>query len=199
MQHFLFYFFAIISLFFACCVVVFANPMRSILSLMVTFVSTAALWLLLKAEFLAVILVLVYVGAVMVLFLFVIMMLDIDKSKEENRISKKVIFLLSVPIFFDFVLVYGFNNYYNLLSADKIAQLFCSSNVDVYVDNVKSLGYLLYNKYLFSFELAGLLLLVGIVSSVVLSFRGKRNKKTQNYLFQNNIIYSDKIKFVDSK
>lgn len=194
MQQFLFYFFASISLIFASSVIAFSNPMRSILALMVTFFSTAALWLLLKAEFLAIILVLVYVGAVMVLFLFVIMMLDIDKESKESRVSKKISIFLLIPIFFDFLLIYCFSNYYNLLSTDKISQLFYSDNFDESANNVKGLGYLLYDKYLFSFEIAGILLLVGIVSSVILSFRGKRNRKNQTK--QTDVISCDRIKLV---
>ncbi|HFL8794903.1 MAG TPA: NADH-quinone oxidoreductase subunit J [Candidatus Azosocius sp. HAIN] len=197
MQQILFYFFASISLIFASSVIAFVNPMRSILALMVTFFSTAALWLLLKAEFLAVVLVLVYVGAVMVLFLFVIMMLDIDKTSKESRFSKKIFILLLIPIFFDFLLIYIFSNYYDLFFSDKISQLFYSNNFDISINNVKGLGYLLYDKYLFSFEIAGILLLVGIVSSVILSFRGKRNRKNQNQTEQINVVSSDRIKLVN--
>lgn len=197
MQQWLFYFFSGISLIFASSVIAFVNPMRSILALMVTFVSTAALWLLLKAEFLAVILVLVYVGAVMVLFLFVIMMLDIDKSSVESKVSKKIAFLLLIPVTFDFILIYSFSKYYDLISTDKIVHLFYSNSVDISINNVKGLGYLLYNKYLFPFEIAGLLLLVGIVSSVILSFRGKRDRKNQNNAMQSNVVSSDRVKLID--
>lgn len=197
MQQWLFYFFSGISLIFASSVIAFVNPMRSILALMVTFVSTAALWLLLKAEFLAIILVLVYVGAVMVLFLFVIMMLDIDKSSIESKVSKKIAFLLLIPVTFDFILIYSFSKYYDLISTDKIVHLFYSNSVDISINNVKGLGYLLYNKYLFPFEIAGLLLLVGIVSSVILSFRGTRNRKNQNNAMQGNVVSSDRVKLID--
>ncbi|QQG46690.1 MAG: NADH-quinone oxidoreductase subunit J [Candidatus Azosocius agrarius] len=195
MQQFLFYFFASISLIFASSVVAFVNPMRSVLALMVTFVSTAALWLLLRAEFLSIVLVLVYVGAVMVLFLFVIMMLDIDKANKEYKISRKIFIFLLIPVFFDFLLIYGFSNYYDLLSVDKISKLFYSTNFDISINNVKSLGYILYSKYLFPFEIAGILLLVGIVSSVILSFRGIRNRKNQS--MQSDVVIIDRIKLVD--
>ena len=173
MQHISFYIFSCIAIFSAVLVVLARNTIKSVLFLILSFVSTACLWLLLEAEFLAVTLILVYVGAVIVLFLFVVMMID-----QESEIKKIGVSKYSPIIMFTSLLMLVF-----LISAMSpydyggdlvIPEIKGSGN------NVKILGTLLYNKHLFVFEVAGLLLLVGLIAAIAISFRGRQHRATQS-------------------
>lgn len=196
MHKFLFYFFSFLAISSAFFVVVLKNQVLSVLSLVLTFISTAVLWLIIQIEFLAMALILVYVGAVLVLFLFVIMMVDVEKSLLKKVFSSRSLFFLILPILFVVFLCYIFN-YYDIGLINKKIDINHSESL-LFFGNIKSLGLLLYTKYLFEFEVAGLLLLVGIIASVGICYRGIQNRKSQLISKQNSTSKSDRIRFVDN-
>lgn len=169
MQQLVFYFFSTMALLSAIMVIVSRNPVRAVLSLIVTFISMAALWLLLEQEFLAITLILVYVGAVMVLFLFVIMMLDIELASVREGFAKFLPLGICVAVLVVLGLV-------TAVGPDDFGLQKYPEPVPHTADfsNVTTLGELLYTQYLYPFEIAGILLLVAIVAAIRLTFRGKR-------------------------
>ena len=164
LQQIIFWFFASILVISSLVVISSSYPIRSILSLVVAFVAAAFLWVIQGAEFLGLALIFVYVGAVMTLFLFVIMMLH----QSTNKIEKKQIASLLAAIVFIFGLFYLIN-YLDLPQA-----LAASKHLIANVDNTHAIGIVLYKDYLFEFELAAFILLVGMVAAIALTFRGKR-------------------------
>ncbi len=193
MEQMLFYGFAGIALLAASFVVVTKNSVYAALSLVLTFVMTAVLWIMMEAEFLGITLILVYVGAVMVLFLFVVMMLNIDEANDRARFVTYWPFAIALPILLCLFFIYIFGNNEGLLEALRVSL----PHHGVDYNNVKELGMLLYTKYLFAFEIAGFLLLVGIIVAISLTFRGKRNSKHQNISQQVEAQPSERIKLVD--
>jgi NADH-quinone oxidoreductase subunit J len=135
-----------------------------------TFFSAAAIWMLLQAEFLAIVLVLVYVGAVMVLFLFVVMMLDINIEKLREGFWKSLWVAIPVGLLIVFelstVMMRGFWTLDNVVP-----------NTSVNVGNTRVLGQVLYTQYTFPFEVAGLILLVAIIAAVTLTLRKRKDSK----------------------
>ncbi len=173
-------------------VVVSRNPVIAVLSLILTFVLTACIWLLQGAEFLAMILIVVYVGAVMVLFLFVVMMLDINSQLYTAKLSK----LLPVA-----VMILGSFSYmfYKLVSVDKFSIPFSlpPGLIDqLDYSNTQAVAEQLFTKHLLQFELAGLILLVGIVSAIGLISHSGRRRKMQNVDSQLRIRSSDRLTIV---
>ncbi|HEY4370552.1 MAG TPA: NADH-quinone oxidoreductase subunit J [Burkholderiales bacterium] len=171
----LFYVFSAVLVFAALGVVTSRNPVHAALWLVLSFFNAAAIWVLLKAEFLAIVLVLVYVGAVMVLFLFVVMMMDInlDKLRENFWKNSKFGFLVGGAMLAEMAFV--------LLSPVFDGNVPASAPVNQpgYV-NVKELGHLIYTDYLFPFEVAAIVLLVAIVAALALTLRGRKNAKGQD-------------------
>ena len=168
-----FYLFAAILVFAALRVVTVKNPVQAALFLVLAFFSAAAIWMLLKAEFLAVALVLVYVGAVMVLFLFVVMMLDInvDALREGFKKAIPVSMLVGVLIISEMVIV--------LMAAMKRP----IGNAAMPLDggsNTKALGMVLYTHYVYVFELAAVVLLVAIIAAIALTHRKRAETKVQD-------------------
>ena len=167
----LFYLFAAITVISALRVVTARNPVHSALFLVLTFFTAASIWMLLKAEFLAITLVLVYVGAVMVLFLFVVMMLDINLDRMRQGFWRN----LPVAAFVGVVVVLE-------LSA-VIMQVFSDVlDADAPVEaegysNTKALGRLLYTDYVYAFELAAVILLVAIVAAIALTLRRRKDSR----------------------
>lgn len=169
----LFYVFSLILVLAATRVITDKNPVHSALFLVLAFFSAAAIWMLLKAEFLSIVLVLVYVGAVMVLFLFVVMMLDIDTESMRDGFwgylpvaaTVGVVIVLEMSA----VLLRGF---WMTDSAVPAA----SNNIGV----TKELGKLLYTQYVYAFEVAGIILLVAIIAAVCLTFRRRKDTKQIN-------------------
>ncbi len=192
MTDIFFYFFAAIALISAVMVILARNPVRSVLSLIVTFLSTAVIWLLLGAEFLAVTLVLVYVGAVMVLFLFVVMILDIDFATLRAQLTKWVPLgiSLSLTLFVMLLTILGRDQY--MQSSVAVNQHLSDA-----VTNVAILGELIFTQYLFQFEIAGIILLVAIVAAIGLIYRGPRDRKVQNIAQQIAVTAADRIRLVD--
>ncbi len=171
-QLLLFYCFAAILVFAALRVITARNPVHSALFLVLAFVSSAAIWLLLEAEFLAIVLVLVYVGAVMVLFLFVVMMLDInlDRLREGFWRYLPLGAVVALVMVAQMVLVVG-GKYFGLTELPLPPPRSASFS------NTKELGRLIYTDYVYPFELAAVVLLVAIVAAIALTLRRRKDSK----------------------
>jgi NADH-quinone oxidoreductase subunit J len=165
----LFYIFSIVLVIAAVRVITDRNPVHAALFLVLSFFSAASIWMLLKAEFLAIVLVLVYVGAVMVLFLFVVMMLDIniDKMREGfwGYLPFAAVIGVLIVLEMSAVLLNGFK-----LDATVPA-------ISAYLGNTKALGLLIYTQYVYAFEIAAVILLVAIVAAVALTMRKRKDSK----------------------
>ena len=159
MEQFLFFFIALVAAASAVYFVFAKNPLYAILSLIVTFFSIAALYVLLNAQFLGIVQIIVYAGAIMVLFLYVLMMLNLnakDESKKHNLL--KFTGIISAGIIF-----------VGMIGAYKgVAMTNATTNVDSQIGLTKNLGKLLFNEYVLPFELASILILAGIVGSVLI-------------------------------
>ena len=172
-------------------VVTVNNPVKSAIYLVFAFFTSAVLWLLLNAEFLAIILILVYVGAVMVLFLFVVMMLDINISElKEGFVNYlpigSLVFLITTVLLITFFQTQFVDVDKNIINEIKI----------ISDDNTKNLGYLLYTKYILAFEIAAIILLLGIVSAITLTHQKNPANKYQIPSEQVNIKKEDRIKII---
>ncbi|MEI7842662.1 MAG: NADH-quinone oxidoreductase subunit J [Gallionellaceae bacterium] len=185
-----FFIFAALTVFAALRVVTARNPVHAALFLVLAFFSMAGIWILLEAEFLAITLVLVYVGAVMVLFLFVVMMLDINFEKLREGFWKwfPVGIILAGAMVFEMVWVVG-------------SQQTASTGVAVVkhaadYSNTKELGRLIYTDYVYPFELAAVILLVAIVAAIALTLRSRRSSKKQNPSDQIRVKAKDRIRIV---
>jgi NADH-quinone oxidoreductase subunit J len=182
-----FYVFAAILVFAAVRVVTARNPVHAALYLVLAFCSAAAIWMLLEAEFLAISLVLVYVGAVMVLFLFVVMMVDINLDKIRAGFWKSVPVAALVGSLIAFqmsvILLRGF---WDPNSESPVQP----------ANNTASLGKLLYTEYLYPFELAALILLVAMVAAIALTLRKRKDTKVQSPAQQVGVKAADRIKLV---
>ena len=186
----LFYVVAAVLVFSAGMVVAVRNPVIAALSLVLCFFCSAAIWMLLEAEFLAIVLVLVYVGAVMVLFLFVVMMLDINLAELRAGFSRFLPIGLTVALVMIFAMVLvlgsGFfagSNYVPLKHAAEYS-------------NTRELGLLLYTEYLYPFEIAGAILLVAIIAAIALTLRKSRNNRSPAPAKQVIVKRADRIRLV---
>tara|TARA_B100001996_G_C18472192_1_gene520417 strand:- start:55 stop:657 length:603 start_codon:yes stop_codon:yes gene_type:complete len=175
---FIFSFFLIIS---SIGVVTINNPVKSAINLVFAFFSSAVLWLLLNAEFLSIILILVYVGAVMVLFLFVVMMLDINISQAKEGFVKYFPIGLIVFISIAGLLSFFFYNQFENSNNNIVTEIYILGE-----DNTKNLGYVLYTEYILAFEIAAMLLLLGIISAITLTQQKNSQNKYQNPSHQIN-------------
>jgi NADH-quinone oxidoreductase subunit J len=171
-----FYVFSLILIGASVMVITVRNPVYAALFLVLAFFSSAAIWMLLEAEFLAIILVLVYVGAVMVLFLFVVMMLDINVVPLREGFIRylPVGLVIAALMALEFMLVIWASGQF-----DTAAYPIPAPNPEGF-SNTKALGELLYTQYLLPFEIAGLILLVAIISAVALTLRHRSGTKVQN-------------------
>lgn len=190
MQHITFYIFASIAIFSSMMVILSKNTIKSVLFLILSFVATACLWLFLEAEFLAITLVLVYVGAVIVLFLFVVMMIDQEFEVKKIGISKYSPIIMLTSLFMLAVLLTLMNPY--TYGADIVMPELKGSG-----NNVQVLGTLLYTRHIFVFEIAGILLLVGMVAAIAISFRGKQDRLSQDVSEQVNTMSNTRIKLIE--
>ena len=188
---FAFYLFAISTLVGGGMTVVSRNPVHSVLWLILAFLSSAGLFVLLGAEFVAMLLIIVYVGAVAVLFLFVVMMLDVDFAELKAEMAKylPLALLIGLIIILQFMLAFGVWDYSNGVEARVAAPAGD-------VENTAALGLLLYDKYLMLFQLAGLILLVAMIGAIVLTLRHRVDIKRQNVLAQ---MYRDPAKAMELK
>ena len=187
----IFYIFSLLLLSSSIAVVTVNNPVKSAISLVFAFFSSAVLWLLLNAEFLSIILILVYVGAVMVLFLFVVMMLDINISQAKEGFVK----YFSIG-FFVFITIAGFLSYFFYNQFDNSSKNIITSIDLIGTDNTKNLGYLLYTEYLLAFEIAAIILLLGIISAITLTLRKSTTNKYQNPGHQVNVSKSERLRII---
>ncbi|HXL97784.1 MAG TPA: NADH-quinone oxidoreductase subunit J [Steroidobacteraceae bacterium] len=171
----LFYLFATILVIAAVAVIVSRNPVYAALSLVLCFVTSAALWLLIEAEFLAIVLVLVYVGAVMVLFLFVVMMIDINLEELRAGFTRFAWlgWIMAGAIVFEIAGVV-------LTRKLGIDVTRGAAPLPANYSNTQELGALLYSKYAYPFEIAAMVLLVAIVAAIALTLRHRPNMKVQN-------------------
>ncbi|HPX88593.1 MAG TPA: NADH-quinone oxidoreductase subunit J [Methylophilaceae bacterium] len=186
-----FYVLATILLYAAVSVITTRNPVYAALYLVLAFFTAAGIWLLLEAEFLAITLVLVYVGAVMVLFLFVVMMLDINLDRLREGFWKALPVALPVGglMAVEMVMIVGTRNF----GVDKVASPVAKS---ADYSNTAELGRVLYTDYLLPFELASIVLLVAIVAAIALTLRGRRESKSMDPAKQVLVKKSDRLRIV---
>jgi NADH-quinone oxidoreductase subunit J len=187
----LFYFFAAILLLAALRVITARNPVHAALYLVLAFFTAAAIWMLLRAEFLAIVLVLVYVGAVMVLFLFVVMMLDInlDRLREGFWSYLPLGATVGVLMVVEMVLVLG-GKYFGA------GHLPNPADPGAGYSNTKELGRILYTDYVYPFELAAVILLVAIVAAIALTLRRRKDTKRQDPAQQIAVRRADRVRLV---
>ena len=184
----IFYIFSLLLLSSSIAVVTLNNPVKSAISLVFSFFSSAILCLLLNAEFLSIILILVYVGAVMVLFLFVVMMLDINISQVQEGFVK----YLPIGIFV-FATIAGLLSYFFYNQFENSDDNIITSIDLIGTDNTKNLGYLLYTEYILAFEIAAIILLLGIISAITLTLKKSATNKYQNPSDQVNVSKKDRL------
>ncbi|MBT0956318.1 NADH-quinone oxidoreductase subunit J [Alphaproteobacteria bacterium KMM 3653] len=194
---FAFYLFAITVVTAGLFVVIARNPVHSVLWLILAFLSSAGMFVLLGAEFVAMLLIIVYVGAVAVLFLFVVMMLDVDFAELKAEMAKYVPLaaLIGVVLLMQLAVVFG-----SWAFAPEAEALRGAVTPDAgEVHNTKALGMLLYDQYFLLFQLAGLVLLVAMVGAIVLTLRHRTDIKRQNVLAQMYRDPAKAMKVVDVK
>ncbi len=193
-ERFVFYFFAAILIFAAARVITVRNPVYAVLHLVLAFFTSAGLWMLLEAEFLAITLVLVYVGAVMVLFLFVVMMLDINLSPLSEGFIKYLPVGLGVAalIVLEMYLVVRARHF----GVDTMANQLRHGEG---YSNVKELGGVLYTDYVYPFEIAAVILLVAIIAAIALTMRKRPATKSQDPVAQIAVRASDRVRVVKMK
>ena len=180
-----FYFFSTITVFSAIMVTVSRNTVYSVFFLILVFVSVSILFIMIGAEFLGMIMLIVYVGAVAVLFLFVVMMLNVSQQKntwlsgEKNSKHIPIGLLISTIIFFELVIVAGGWKY-----KPELLKTFSSIGVDLNSTNTHEIGKVLYTDYIHLFQLSGMILLVAMIGAIVLTFRQREGIKRQSYFKQ---------------
>lgn len=190
-QDYVFYVLAAILLFAGLRVITARNPVHAALFLVLAFFTAAGIWLLLEAEFLAIALVLVYVGAVMVLFLFVVMMLDInlDKLREGFWEALPIALPVGVLMAVEMVMILGSKHF----GMDRISAP--TKHLQGY-SNTAEIGRQLYTDYLLPFELASVILLVAIVAAIALTLRDRKDSKSMNPAEQVRVKRADRIRMV---
>jgi NADH-quinone oxidoreductase subunit J len=190
-----FYAFSFVLVFAAVAVITVRNPVYAVLFLVLAFFSASAIWLLLEAEFLAIVLIVVYVGAVMVLFLFVVMMLDI------NLLPLKEGFIRYLPVAAAVAVVMALELLMVLWSKGRLGLEEFPMPVPNSADysNTRELGELLYTNYLLPFEVAGIILLVAIIAAVALTLRTRPGIKTQNPANQVRVRRDESVRLVKMK
>jgi NADH-quinone oxidoreductase subunit J len=184
----IFYFFAATLIFAAFRVITVRNPVHAALFLVLAFFSSAAIWLLLQAEFLAIALVLVYVGAVMVLFLFVVMMLDINFAPLREGFAKHLPVGLTVGFLILIEMVMVVTHWKGLANA--------STAITAEMSNTKMLGQVLYTVYVYPFEIAAAILLVAMIAAIALTSRLHNRAKYQKPEQQVVVRREDRVRLV---
>ena len=192
-----FYIFSFIAILSAIMVTVSKNTVHSVLFLILDFITISCLFIMIGAEFLGMIMLIVYVGAVAVLFLFVVMMLNVAQQKKEwfssNESSKHIPVgvLISIIIFFELTVVIGGWKF----KPDIVSAMSLPLNLDI--TNTHSIGSVLYTDYIHLFQLSGMILLVAMVGAIVLTFRERSGLKRQSYFAQISRERSDSVKLMD--
>jgi len=177
-----FYFFSIIAIFSSLMVITSRNTVNSVFFLILDFISVGCLFIMVGAEFLGMIILIVYVGAVAVLFLFVVMMLNVAEQKQSWFIGKKsthipIGLIVSVLILLELLVVVGGWKYKDNLMSSSTLNL---SNIS----NTHQLGLVMYTDYILYFQLAGIILLLSMIGAILLTFRQRKGVKKQSYLNQ---------------
>ncbi|MFT5258962.1 MAG: NADH-quinone oxidoreductase subunit J [Saprospiraceae bacterium] len=188
-----FYFFASVSVLGALAVVTVKNPVKAALFLVLSFVGASGVWLTLQAEFLAIVLILVYVGAVMVLFLFVVMMLDVDLAAMRAGFTRYLPYGLLIAAILVAQLVFVFNGSFSAVD-------FAAPALDLPADysNTKALGRIIYTDYVLAFEAAALILLVAMLAAIALTHRKRSTpNKSVNPAQQVVVTKEDRLRIVD--
>lgn len=177
---FAFYLFALCTVTGGLFTVVSRNPVHSVLWLILTFLSSAGLFVLLGAEFVAMLLVIVYVGAVAVLFLFVVMMLDVDFAELKAEMAQ----YLPLGLLIGLVLLMQLSMALGVWSVADTAEAARAAVTPAETHNTAALGLLIYDQYFLLFQLAGLILLVAMIGAIVLTLRHRKDVKRQDVLVQ---------------
>jgi len=192
-----FYIFSLIAIISAIMVTVSKNTVHSVFFLILDFISISCLFIMIGAEFLGMIMLIIYVGAVAVLFLFVVMMLNVAQQKNQwfsARESSKHIpigLIISIIIFFELIIVIsGWKYKPGLVSS-------MSLNIDNSISNTHAIGYVLYTDYIHIFQLSGMILLVAMIGAIVLTFRQRSGVKRQSYFSQISRERSDGVELMD--
>ncbi|MDC3280448.1 NADH-quinone oxidoreductase subunit J [bacterium] len=192
-----FYIFSLIAIVSAIMVTVSKNTVHSVFFLILDFISISCLFIMIGAEFLGMIMLIIYVGAVAVLFLFVVMMLNVAQQKNQwfsARESSKHIpvgLIISTIIFFELIIVIGGWKY----KPDLVSSM--SLNIDSSISNTHAIGYVLYTDYIHIFQLSGMILLVAMIGAIVLTFRQRSGVKRQSYFSQISRERSDGVELID--
>ncbi|MDB4232402.1 NADH-quinone oxidoreductase subunit J [Candidatus Pelagibacter sp.] len=192
-----FYIFSLIAIVSAIMVTVSKNTVHSVFFLILDFISISCLFIMIGAEFLGMIMLIIYVGAVAVLFLFVVMMLNVAQQKNQwfsARVSSKHIpvgLIISTIIFFELIIVIGGWKY----KPDLVSSM--SLNIDSSISNTHAIGYVLYTDYIHIFQLSGMILLVAMIGAIVLTFRQRSDVKRQSYFSQISRERSDGVELID--
>jgi NADH-quinone oxidoreductase subunit J len=192
-----FYIFSFIAIISAIMVTVSRNTVHSVFFLILDFISISCLFIMIGAEFLGMIMLIVYVGAVAVLFLFVVMMLNVAQQKNEwfnaseSSSHIPIGLLVSLVIFFELIIVIGGWKYKPEV-LDSI-----SLNVDTNITNTQSLGNVIYTDYIHLFQLSGMILLVAMIGAIVLTFRQRSGVKRQSYIRQISRERNEGVELID--
>jgi NADH-quinone oxidoreductase subunit J len=192
-----FYIFSFIAIVSAIMVTVSKNTVHSVFFLILDFISISCLFIMIGAEFLGMIMLIIYVGAVAVLFLFVVMMLNVAQQKNQwfsARESSKHIpvgLIISSIIFFELIIVIGGWKY----KPDLVSSM--SLNIDSSISNTHAIGYVLYTDYIHIFQLSGMILLVAMIGAIVLTFRQRSGVKRQSYFSQISRERYDGVELID--
>jgi NADH:ubiquinone oxidoreductase subunit 6 (chain J) len=192
-----FYIFSSIAIISAIMVTVSRNTVHSVFFLILDFISISCLFIMIGAEFLGMIMLIVYVGAVAVLFLFVVMMLNVAQQKNQWFLSAEssghipVGLIISTIIFFELIIVIGGWQYK--------PELFDSAKISITetISNTHSLGQILYTDYIHVFQISGMILLVAMIGAIVLTFRQRESVKKQNYIKQISRERSEGVQVLD--
>ena len=192
-----FYIFSLIAIVSAIMVIVSKNTVHSVFFLILDFISISCLFIMIGAEFLGMIMLIVYVGAVAVLFLFVVMMLNVAQQNDElfetpTRYAHLPIgLIISLVIFFELIIVVGGWKYKpDLVSVNSI-------KLDPNITNTHSIGNILYTEYIHLFQLSGMILLVAMIGAIVLTFKKRSGIKRQSYIEQISREKSSGVSLVD--
>jgi NADH-quinone oxidoreductase subunit J len=191
MEVFIFYFFATILVVAAVCVVTMRNPVHSALFLVLAFFTASGIWMLLRAEFLAIALVLVYVGAVMVLFLFVVMMLDINLDRVREGFWTYLPLGATIGILIAVEMALAIAG-----PRSHIGSIPAPADPAANYSNTHELGLVLYTDYLYPFELAAVVLLVAMIAAIALTLRKRKDTKYQKPSDQVKASSTDRVRLV---
>jgi NADH-quinone oxidoreductase subunit J len=187
-----FYFFSSVAIASTIMVVISKNTVHSVFFLILDFVTIACLFIMIGAEFLGMIMLIVYVGAVAVLFLFVVMMLNVNLPTIKNKFSKYWLIgsFIAAIIFFELIIIIGGSHYNNIL-------ILTPKNGAIDISNTELLGNILYTDNIYLFQTAGMILLVAMIGAIVLTYRTREGIKRQSYLKQISRERKDSVELVD--